>query len=138
MKDILKALMFVGLMLSLTVSSANAAPAKSKGPGSATENQSKEVTITGVVALSNDAKTYVIKETKNLDWLNKIWYLPASTKFKYNEYEMLEVEAICTRRGDSVVAVRHIKPLDKAAYEAKLAEMKAKAAEEKKAAQKKK
>lgn len=138
MKYILTGLIFTGLVLSLNVPSTNAAPAKSKGPGSATDNQSKEITITGVVTLSNDAKTYILKETKNLDWINKIWYLPPDSKFKFNEYEALEIEAACTLRGGNIISVKKINPLDKAAYAAKLEELKTKAAEEKKAAQKKK
>lgn len=138
MKHMLTVLLFAGMILSLNVLNTTAAPGKSKGPGSATDNQSKEITITGVVAISNDGKTYIIKETKNPNWINKIWFLPASSKYKYNEFELLEVEATCTRRGDSIVAIRSLKPLFKEQYEARLAELKAKAAEEKKAAQQKK
>jgi len=138
MKHIIMVLMFAGLISFLGISGANAAPGKSKGPGSATDNQSKEIVITGVVAISNDAKTYIIKETKNLNWINRIWFLPPSSKYKYSDFELLEVEATCTRRGDSIVAIRSLKPLFKEQYEARQAELKAKAAEEKKAAQQKK
>ncbi|OGV65021.1 MAG: hypothetical protein A2283_20460 [Lentisphaerae bacterium RIFOXYA12_FULL_48_11] len=138
MKKILAVLVFAGLILSLHIVNTFAAPGKSKGPGSATDNQSKEITITGVVTMSNDGKSYIIKETKNPNWINKIWFLPAASKYKYNEFELLEVEATCTRRGDSIVAIRSLKPLFKEQYEAKLAELKAKAAEEKKAAAQKK
>lgn len=138
MKHILTVFLFAGLMLSLNILNSDAAPGKSKGPGSATDNQSKEIVITGVVAISNDAKTYIIKETKNPNWINKIWFLPPSSKYKYQEFELLEVEATCTRRGDSIVAVRSLKPLFKEQYEARQAELKAKAAEEKKAAAQKK
>jgi len=137
MKRKITGLMIAGLILPLSVLSTDAAPSKSKGPGAASDNQTKTITIAGVITLSNDGKTYVIKDTKHLDWLNKMWYLPPS-KFKYDEYEMLEVEAVCTAKGDNVVSVSKIRPLDKAAYEARQKELKEKAAEEKKSTQKKK
>jgi len=138
MKYVLTVLMFAGLMLSLNVLNINAAINKrSKTNRETMEAQPREMTLTGVVTMSNDGKSYIIKASAG--FAGKLWFLPES-KFRYNEFEMLEVKAVCMVRGSTVVSVRSIDVVNKAAYEANLARIKAEAikkAEEKKAVQQK-
>lgn len=130
--------MCLGLILSLSILDANAAKSKPGRTGRETKDQTREMTITGVVTMSNDGKSYIIKASAGFS--GKLWFLPES-KFKYNEFEMLEVKAVCMVKGGTILSVRDITPVDKTAYEANLARIKedaAKKAAEKKAAQQKK
>ena len=139
MKHVFTGLMCAGLILSLGVLNANAAKSKpGKTSRLAIDNQPKEKTLTGIVAMSNDGKSFIIKVSQGFS--GALWFLPAS-RFKYNEFEMLEVKAVCMVRGSTIVSVKTMEAVNKAAYEARLAELKAdavKKAEEKKNSQQKK
>jgi hypothetical protein len=134
MKRIFSVLTCAGLVLSAAISNAGAA---SKNKDHESSEQTKEVTIVGYMTLSNDGKTYVIKTAKG--FTAGLWYLPAS-KYDYDEYEMLEVKAVCMRKGADIISVKSLEPTDKAAFKARQAEKKeaaAKEAAEKEAAAKK-
>ncbi len=128
-------LMSAALILPWGVLNADAAKAKPGKTGGrlAMDNQPKEITLTGVVTMSNDGKSYIIKVSAGFS--GKLWFLPES-KFRYNEFEMLEVQAVCMVRGGTILSVKTMQAKDKTAYEANLARIREE--EAKKAAQQKK
>jgi hypothetical protein len=139
MKHLLIGLICAGLILSTNVLGANAAKTKSNVPKktdrtAADSMPPREVTITGLVTMSNDGKSYVIKNKISTGAMsNTIKFLPRS-RYKYEEFELLEVKAVCIVRGSDIISVKSFEALDKEAYEAKKAELRAaskKAAEEK-------
>ncbi|OGV65023.1 MAG: hypothetical protein A2283_20470 [Lentisphaerae bacterium RIFOXYA12_FULL_48_11] len=132
MKHLLTISMCVALMMSLNVLNANAAKSKPGKTSRETKDQTREMTITGVVTMSNDGKSYIIKASAGFS--GKLWFLPES-KFKYNEFEMLEVKAVCMVKGGTILSIKDITPVNKTAYEANLARLKEETA--KKVAEKK-
>ncbi|MDD4870082.1 MAG: hypothetical protein PHR77_05940 [Kiritimatiellae bacterium] len=137
MKHFLMGLMCAGLVLSLNVLMANAAKEKSsssekKTDRSALTAQPRERTFDGVVAMSNDGKSYTIKFAAG--FTASTWFLPRS-RYRYEEFEGLMVKAVCTVRGGEIISVKTLEAKDKEAFEAKRAELREarkKAAEEKK------
>lgn len=134
MKHVLAGVVCIAMLSSLNVQGA-----QSKGPGSGKKTGNEEITsrqrtIIGVVALSNDSKTYTIKEKSGATH-----YVPSgdATKFRFSEFECLDVKADCAMKNGDIASVRTVDVLDKAAWKAKQVELKEaaeKAAAEKKAA----
>ena len=135
----------VGLLLTLNSINANAAKTKStpakKTEQAANDNmQSKEVILFGTLELKEEkdgagkvkGKAHVITDSKKKDWK-----LPNSSKVKYSDFEGLKVKAVCMQLGGNLISMKSMEAIDKAAFEAKQAEIKA-AAEAKKAAEGKK
>ena len=112
MKHLLTISMCVALMMSLNVLNANAAKSKPGKTSRETKDQTREMTITGVVTMSNDGKSYIIKASAGFS--GKLWFLPES-KFKYNEFEMLEVKAVCMVKGGTILSIKDITPVNKTA-----------------------
>lgn len=142
MKKAVIGLMCAGLILSLTASIASAA--KTTGRTTAKKSaqkddmQSQEASMVGVVELKDikDKDGKVIQKAHFLvDSKGKEWKLPPSSKVKnYAIFEGLKVKLTGMQLGSgSLVSVKTMEAIDKAAFEAKQAEIKA-AAEAKKPA----
>jgi hypothetical protein len=148
MKHFLTGLMCTGLVLSMNVLSANAAKEKSSTSEKKSEKKvdrsnltapARERTIEGVIARSNDGKSFTIKLASG--FAGTVWFLPPRSRYRYEEFEGLSVKAVCMVRGADIISITKLEAKDQEAYEARRAEARAaakKAAEEKKAPQQKK
>ncbi|OGV68920.1 MAG: hypothetical protein A2283_16740 [Lentisphaerae bacterium RIFOXYA12_FULL_48_11] len=145
MKKVVIGLMCAGLVLSLTASIASAAKTTgrtSKKSVQKDDMQSQEASMLGVVELKDikDKDGKVIQKAFFLvDSKGKEWKLPPSSKVKnYAIFEGLKVKLTGMQLGSgSLVSVKSMDAIDKAAFEAKQAEIKAAADAKKAAAQKK-
>jgi hypothetical protein len=123
-----------------TNASAAAKSTKKADTAKAESMQNEKYTMLGILAKKEmkdgagkvTGSAYFLTDSKGKDWK-----LPPSSKVKYGEFEDLKVKMTGVRLGGSLSSVSTMEAIDKAAYEAKQAEIKAAAEAKKAAAQKK-
>ena len=137
MKRILLGFVCAAMFMAINSTVANAAARPAKRAKVDSDNmQSKQVSLIGtIIAKEGIVHDKPMMEYYLTDLKKKDWELPRQTNFKYTDYEGLKVKLQGMQLGSSLIGIKTLEATDKAAFEARKAELK-KAAEEKKAAAK--
>lgn len=105
-----------------------AAPTKKADSAAADNMQCKEVTIAGLFQLI-ETKDKAGKVTGShyaiVDSKKKETVVPGAAGINFKEYEGLKVKAVCMQLGPNIISLKSMDAIDKAAHEAKIAELEA-------------